>query len=111
MILQLSRWACDESDKEVIDRTSVEGAISIVEYFRITAKRVQDITNSSAVLEQLPTDKFMLYSALPMEFSTSEGITVAQKQNISIDSFKRFLADKKGKLFENVKHGKYKKLI
>ena len=86
------------SDKEVIDRTSVEGAISIVEYFRITAKRVQDITNSSAVLEQLPTDKFMLYSALPMEFSTSEGITVAQKQNISIDSFKRFFEDNKAKL-------------
>lgn len=53
----------------------------------------------------------MLYNALPMEFSTSEGIAVAQKQNISIDAFKRFLADKKGKLFENVKHGKYKKLI
>lgn len=64
LILQLSRWACDESDKKEIDSTSVEGAISIVEYFRITAKRVQGITNSSAMLEQLPTDKLryiMLY--------------------------------------------------
>ncbi|WP_050553289.1 hypothetical protein [Phocaeicola vulgatus] len=111
MILQLSRWACDESDKKEIDSTSVEGAISIVEYFRITAKRVQGITNSSAILEQLPTDKLSLYNALPVEFTTSEGIAVAQKQNISADSFKRFLADKKGKLFENVKHGRYKKLI
>ena len=111
LILQLSRWACDESDKKEIDSTSVEGALSIVEYFRITAKRVQGITNSSAMLEQLPTDKLSLYNALPVEFTTSEGITVAQKQNISVDSFKRFLADKKGKLFENVKHGRYKKLI
>lgn len=111
LILQLSRWACDESDKKEIDSTSVEGAISIVEYFRITAKRVQGITNSSAMLEQLPTDKLSLYNTLPVEFTTSEGITVAQKQNISADSFKRFLADKKGKLFENVKHGRYKKLI
>lgn len=95
MILQLSRWACDESDKKEIDSTSVEGAISIVEYFRITAKRVQGITNSSAILEQLPTDKLSLYNALPVEFTTSEGIAVAQKQNISADSFKRFLADKK----------------
>ena len=39
LILQLSRWACDESDKKEIDSTSVEGAISIVEYFRITAKK------------------------------------------------------------------------
>ena len=111
LILQLSRWACDESDKKEIDSTSVEGAISIVEYFRITAKRVQGITNSSTMLEQLPTDKLSLYNTLPVEFTTSEGITVAQKQNISVDSFKRFLADKKGKLFENVKHGRYKKLI
>lgn len=111
LILQLSRWACDESDKVEIDSTSVKGAISIVEYFRITAQRVQSITNSSAALEQLTTDKYRLYNALPMEFSTGEGIAIAQKQNISMDSFKRFLADKKGILFENVKHGKYKKLI
>lgn len=111
LILQLSRWACDESDKVEIDSTSVKGAISIVEYFRITAQRVQSITNSSVALEQLTTDKYMLYNALPMEFSTGEGIAIAQKQNISMDSFKRFLADKKGILFENVKHGKYKKLI
>ena len=94
LILQLSRWACDESDKKEIDSTSVQG-----------------ITNSSTMLEQLPTDKLSLYNTLPVEFTTSEGITVAQKQNISVDSFKRFLADKKGKLFENVKHGRYKKLI
>lgn len=47
------------------------------------------------MLEQLPTDKLSLYNTLPVEFTTSEGITVAQKQNISADSFKRFLADKK----------------
>lgn len=111
LILQLSRWACDECDKEEIDRTSVEGAILIAEYFRTTAKRVQDITKSSTSLEQLPKNRIMLYNALPMEFSTSEGIVIAQKQNISIDSFKRFLADKKGKLFENVKHGLYRKII
>lgn len=86
LILQLSRWACDESDKVEIDSTSVKGAISIVEYFRITAQRVQGITNSSAALEQLTTDKYMLYNALPMEFSTGEGIAIAQKQNISMDS-------------------------
>ena len=44
LILQLSRWACGESSKEEIDCTSVEGAISIAEYFRTTAQRVQDIT-------------------------------------------------------------------
>ena len=111
LILQLSRWACGESDKEEIDCTSVEGAILIAEYFRTTAQRVQDITNSSASLEQLPKDRILLYNALPAEFTTSEGIAVAQKQNISVDSFKRFLADKKGKLFENIKHGSYRKII
>ena len=94
-----------------IDQTSVEGAIAIVEYFRNSAKRVQEITNSPASLEQLPTDKSNLYNALPMEFTTGEGIKIAQKLNISVDAFKRFLADKKGKLFENVSHGSYKKMI
>lgn len=113
LILQLSRWACSESDKEEIDSISVEGAILIAEYFRTTAQRVQDITNSSTSLEQLPKDKILLllYNALPIEFTTSEGIAIAQKQNISVDSFKRFLADKKGKLFENIKHGSYRKII
>ncbi|WP_300704537.1 DUF3987 domain-containing protein [Bacteroides sp.] len=111
LILQLARWACDEAERMEIDQTSVEGAIAIVEYFRNSAKRVQEITNSSASLEQLPTDKSNLYNALPMEFTTGEGIKIAQKLNISADAFKRFLADKKGKLFENVSHGAYKKMV
>ena len=111
LILQLARWACDEAERMEIDQTSVKGAIAIVEYFRNSAKRVQEITNSSASLEQLPTDKSNLYNALPMEFTTGEGIKIAQKLNISVDAFKRFLADKKGKLFENVSHGSYKKMI
>ena len=77
LILQLSRWACGESGKEGIDCTSVEGAILIAEYFRTTAQRVQDITSSSASLEQLPKDRILLYNALPAEFTTSEGIAVA----------------------------------
>lgn len=109
LILQLARWACDEAERMEIDQT--KGAIAIVEYFRNSTKRVQEITNSSASLEQLPTDKSNLYNALPMEFTTGEGIKIAQKLNISVDAFKRFLADKKGKLFENVSHGSYKKMI
>ena len=39
------------------------------------------------MLEQLPTDKLSLYNALPVEFTTSEGITVAQKAKY----FSRFI--------------------
>ena len=110
LILQISRWLCNEADKEFIDIKSVEGAIELTEYFKRTAKKVQYIISSSDTLEKLPLDKQKLYHALPYEFSTAEGIKIASTHSISLDSFKRLIGELKGELLENYKYGYYRKL-
>lgn len=111
LILQIVRWLCREADKECIDEVSVEGAIELVEYFRKMACQVHRLISSTSQLEQLPSDKVKIYHALPADFSTAEGIKVAESFSMSVDSFKRFLSDSKGTLLENYKHGRYSKLL
>ncbi|KAA6346199.1 hypothetical protein EZS27_006277 [termite gut metagenome] len=111
LILQIIRWTCGESSLDFIDETSVRGAIELIAYFRKTAQRVQGIIHESYSLEGIPTDNIKLYRALPDDFETAEGIEVAANFGMSPDSFKRFLKDNKEKLFENYKHGKYRKII
>ncbi|KKC51253.1 DUF3987 domain-containing protein [Porphyromonas gulae] len=41
LIIQLMRWVCGESGREMIDTTSVTGAVALVEYFRRLAIFVQ----------------------------------------------------------------------
>jgi hypothetical protein len=111
LILQIIRWACGESGLDFIDETSVRGAIELVEYFRKTARKVQEIIHESNSLEGMPTDNIKLYKALPVDFETAQGIEVAATFGMSSDSFKRFLKDNKERLFENYKHGRYRKII
>jgi hypothetical protein len=111
LILQVIRWVCNESGLDFIDEASVKGAIELIEYFRQTAQKVQKVINESYSLGEMPTDNIRLYKALPLDFETAQGIEVAAGFGMSSDSFKRFLKDNKGKLFENYKHGKYHKII
>ena len=110
LILQMSRWLCEESDKEIIDLKSVEGAIELVEYFKRTARKVQYIINSSDILEKMDSEKQKLYHALPADFSTKEGIKVAAKFSIPENSFKKLIAKWNRELLENYKYGYYRKL-
>jgi hypothetical protein len=102
---------CKEADKDCIDLKSVESAIEFTEYFRNSAKKVQLILNTTLVLENMPTDKNKLFEALPNEFSTSEGIKIAEAMSFSKDAFNRFLNEAKNGLLDNYRHGRYKKFI
>jgi hypothetical protein len=51
LILQLSRWAAGETERENIEPTSVIGAVALVKYFQSHARRVY------ASLSCTPTDK------------------------------------------------------
>ena len=111
LVLQMLRWRCGESTKEQIDTHSIQGAIAIVEYFRTTALRVQQTLNAGELFKDIPTETRKLYDALPKDFSTAEGVLLAEKFNMSRDSFNRFIKQYKDVLLENYKRGFYKKLI
>lgn len=104
------RKVCFEIDSEEIDIETVEKSIQLTEYFRKTAIRVQNSLNSSEVLKSIPEDKRELFKQLPTNFSTGDAISLGQKLGYSRDTINRFLKDYRDILFENYKHGNYRKL-
>lgn len=107
LCLQMVRFACNESDKKAIGIEAVKGALKLVEYFKKTAFKVQAIISNASPLEKLPTDKQNLFRELPDNFTTGEGVQVAESLGIAERTFKRFLSNRD--LFKNDKHGKYEK--
>lgn len=108
LILQMSRWACGEADKTEIDLVSVENAVSLVNYFKDTAKRVQGIISEMSLTEQ----QRAIIAALPDCFTTEEGIAVAKENGMPGRTFQDFLkrSVSLGTYFQREKHGHYSKL-
>ena len=109
LILEILSYACGESDKVEISPKSVEGAISIIGYFKRTAEKVYSITNNLNPLEKYPIIKQQFYDDLDEEFTTSEGFELAEKFGILERTFQRFINDKT--LFQKIKKGLYKKIL
>lgn len=109
LILEMLKYACGESDKQLISCTSIRGAISLVDYFRATTLKVHTIISNYNPLDNLPVKKITLYEALPEHFTTAEGLLIATSQKFPERSFKRFLNDKE--LFRWLKQGEYEKRL
>jgi hypothetical protein len=106
LILQLARWACGETGKDAIDKESVEKAILLIEYFRMTALNVQGIMNE----ESLTTQQLAILHQLPSQFTTAEGLDLADKAGMKERAFKDFLSRNIGILFKRERHGEYTKI-
>jgi len=106
LILQLLRWACNQGNKESINIEAVEGAIQLIEYFRLSAEKVYNILASNPA-ETLPDNKRNFYNALPKVFTTEQALEVCKQFEIPERTVKYFLTNKE--LFDNVKHGYYEK--
>ena len=109
LILELLKWACNKSDKQSISKVSVQSAIMLVEYFKISIMKVYSIITSINPLDKLPLDKQNLYHDLPNSFSTETGLLVAIKHNMPARNFNRFLTNKE--LFSKASRGQYEKLL
>ena len=108
LILQMARWACGEADRTVIDLLSVENAISLVDYFKATARKVHGIISEMSLTEQ----QRAIIAALPDCFTTEEGIAVAKENGMPGRTFQDFLkrSVSLGTYFQREKHGHYSKL-
>ena len=87
LILQMARWACGEADRTDIDHLSVENAISLVDYFKATARKVHGIISEMSLTEQ----QRAIIAALPDCFTTEEGIAVAKENGMPGRTFQDFL--------------------
>ncbi len=109
LILEMTRYACNESDKQAVGVESVEGAINLVEYFKNSAVKVHLIISNTNPLEKYPADRKALYEVLPDTFTTERGLQVAKDMGIPERSLKRFLNE--NELFKRIRRGEYEKLL
>ena len=109
LILEMMRYACNESDKRVIGIEAVQGAIKLVEYFKRSAVKVNSILSNASPLDKHPTDRQNLYKALPDTFTTETGFQIAEGLGVAERTFNYFLNAKE--LFTRIRRGEYEKRI
>ena len=106
LIIQLARWTCGECGKTDIDLLTVERAIKLTEYFKVSALSVQNILNENALNSQQQA----IVNLLPPAFTTAQAIQIAEQNGMKERTFQRFLNDNIGTLFRKEKHGEYSKI-
>ena len=106
LLLALSDWACGAKKKKAIEAATVERAIRLTEYFRVTATRVQGIIGEDALTDV----QLAVMSELPATFTTAEGVAIAGKCGMAERTFKKFLRDRRGVFFTRDAYGSYSKL-
>lgn len=109
LILEMMRFACNESNKQSVSVEALQGALKLVEYFKNSAVKVYSIISNASPLDKHPADKQALYNALPNTFTTETGLEIAESLGVAERTFKRFLNEKE--LFKWISRGEYAKRI
>lgn len=108
LILRLIRWAVSEGQPRPLDieDDDVAGAIELAEYFRANALNVLTCISEEKLNELHRT----VYEHLPEEFSTADGIRIAERFGMKDHTFKMFLTRNLNTLFRRIRQGWYQKL-
>ena len=106
LLLSIADWACGNRKKKSVEIATVERAIRLTEYFRVTAAGVQGIVNE----DSLTDTQTAVLSDLPDTFTTAEGVAIADKNKMKERTFKKFLSDNIGVFFTRDSHGSYSKI-
>ena len=109
LILELLRYACNESNLTEVGIESFRGAIQLTEYFKRSAMRVHTILSDFNPVIKLSKTKQEFYHALPDLFLTVDSLRIGKEMGIAERNVKRFLTD--SKFFYRIKHGEYGKII
>jgi len=111
LVIDMLQKIEDNDSGTVINYTSIEKAIVLVEYFRLNADKVKDIIeNGVNPLDDLSLKYRKLYHDLNDEFTVKDEIEKFTFHGVTGNtSIYNFL--KKKKLFTNVKHGIWKKKL
>ncbi|APG65926.1 hypothetical protein LPB136_11370 [Tenacibaculum todarodis] len=93
LIIEIMEQANCNKFTNTISDTSIEKAIKLAEYFRMTAIKVYDKISPSSPLDSLPKNKADLYKALPKKFKRSEVLPIIEEHNIKGGTINRFLSN------------------
>lgn len=110
LVLYLLEWACrtrsDKTDITDIDKSTVEKAAAIIEYYRKTSLRVYDDLNDPK--DRLNELQREVYANLPEFFSTGNGIQIAEDIGMKSRTFERFI--KRKLYFKCLSKGNFRKI-
>ena len=108
LILRMIRWAINEIKERPsdIEDDDVAGAIELAEYFRANALSVLTCISEEKLNELHRT----VYEHLTEEFSTADGIRIAERFGMKDHTFKMFLTRNLNTLFRRIRQGWHKKL-
>jgi hypothetical protein len=109
LIMQMIRYACREGSKEEISIESVNSAITLAEYFKVSHLQIYEEIDSHSPLDDLPEDKLNLYQTLPEQFKKSDGVAIASTMNMAPRTFDRFVRNKT--FFRKKQWGEYEKQL
>lgn len=107
LLLRMAQWAVSNETQspETIEADDVDGAIRLAEYFRQNALAVITCVSEEKLNDQHRT----VYDHLPEEFSTAEGIKIAERFGMKDHTFKMFLTRNLNTLFKRIRQGWYRK--
>jgi len=103
LILQIM----ENYNSDEISLKAVKGAAKLCAYFLDNAFKVLELLGNHNKTDELPEDKKRLFEALPDEFTTGEGLLIAESLGVPERTYDRFIRDEK--LFKWLKRGNYKK--
>ncbi len=106
LILEISFWACDESNLNEISQRAVNGAIKLTEYFRENTLKIHNEFEKKTKTENYK--KSLFSDSLPETFKTIDAVKIGRDLGIGERSIYTYLKDEK--LFEKLEHSQYKKV-
>lgn len=109
LTLHLLEFACSAFTPDEIQPSTVNGALKLIEYFRDTALRVNDIINNRDPLDGQPVKNQAFYTALPITFATKEAIQLGNDYGFAERTVKRMLNNEE--LFRWIRQGQYEKRL
>lgn len=108
LLLRMAKWAA-ETERESpakITLEDVEGAIRLAEYFRANALEMLTCVTEEKLNDLHKT----VYESLANEFTTADGIRLAEKFGMREHTFKMFLRRNLNTLFKRLRIGYYRKM-
>ena len=107
LVIQMMRWACEETGNDHVDIESVKAAIQLSDYFEECYARLQKYMT----IDSIKPEKKILLDGLEQKFTTADALKVGEEMGLSERSVMYTLTDLQTmNVVRKIKRGEYEKL-
>lgn len=106
LVIQLLRWACDESHKQYVDETSVEAAIRLYDFYEQSYSAIRQYL----ITDSIEPQKKDWLDELPKAFTTAQAIEAGKVVGMAERTVKQLLSTFSSQgILRKLKRGEYEK--